>query len=548
MLTSYVSSPYTLIDIANADHIAAENELELASRAGNVENALSTDFDLELGGAEQAALEVGDASEAAEEVEAALVEADAQAYAGRRRRHAPPPRAHRHHGPKHHHRHRHGPKHRHPHRRHGRRRRRRRRGLFRRLARAARRIARKLRRRRRRRRRSIIRRVGRVARKVARKMAKAAAKAKRKIARSSAMKSLAKQLRKAGRRSRRALLKNKRKLKKLAKKLKLSASKVKKIIKHPRRMLKKAKKLGKKAKKALKKKIKKNKKKAKKARRAAKRKYQPKGLRMKKTPLTKRLKKVVETEPAAAAIKVAKNNWAWEDNVIKRLDKYVPPDPRDIKHRIATFESEADDACNKAEVLCVQQNLDHPLNGKTCQKAQKACFHARVALRVITEASTVCVEAEAPCARKDWQSKGKCLTLKAKCKRLLNAADYQYDQIHKVGKKVRDMNFNDKEANLAIDNVNKQAVNVRKAQRDHDEAEPKAMKCSETIALARTCELDMDESPKCVKAKKDATLCKAVVKDFRKLQKNLKKQIKRIDFAISRRNAAQAEAKMGAAL
>lgn len=441
----------------------------------------------------------------------------------------------------------------------------------RRRRRAARRAARRMAKARRRaaiRARKAAKRARRAARRAARRLKKMSKRNAKKLARSRAMRALASKLRRAGRKGRRQIMKSKKQVRQLAKQLKLSAAQVKRALRSPKRMIKKARKMAKKAKRVMKKQLKKNLKKAKKANKKAKKvakkakkaakkgkgkgkgksgKFRPKGLNIKKTPLSKKLKKVVETEPESAAIAKAKNNWAWEDRVVKRLDGYVPPNPKDIKNRIGVFESDSDHACTQAEVLCVQSKIEHPVNLKTCKKAQRACFHSKVALRVIREASVVCVKAEVPCARKDWVSKGKCIVEKARCKRLLNAAEYQYAKIHKVGKKVRDMHFNDDEANLAIDSVTRSSADLVKAQNDHDSAEDKAMKCSETISVAETCELNMDETPKCVKAKKDVTVCKAVVKDFRKLQKNLKKQLRKVDFAINRRNAAQTEAKMGAA-
>jgi hypothetical protein len=362
------------------------------------------------------------------------------------------------------------------------------------------------------------------------------------IAKAAALANIANSLKEGGKDARKALLKNKDQIKEMAKKLGLSAKQVKKAIKNPGKALKKAKKLTKKANKKIKKAVNKAKKAA-----AVASTFQPKeqGVLMKKTDLTKQLKKVVEGEPESAAIQKAKNNWLWEDVVFQRLDKYVPPDPKNIKDRVEKFEKEADESCGKAQGLCVQQKLNHPVNIKTCVKAKKACFHAKVAVRVISKASVVCVETEAVCGRTDWKGKGDCLVSKAKCKRLLLATDYQSTRTHQVGKIVRDMEFHDNEANELRDKVEKDSDVKDKVQKEHDGAEPEADKCKKAMETAKKCEIDMDESPPCKKATKKAEACEDSLQEFEKIKDKLKSAKKVVQKTIQEKNAAEAEAQQG---
>jgi len=268
---------------------------------------------------------------------------------------------------------------------------------------------------------------------------------------------------------------------------------------------------------------------------------------MKKTSVTKQLKKVVENEPESAAIQKAKDNWAWEDAIFSKLDTYAPPDPNMIKERIDKFDKESDEQCGKAGVLCVQPSMDHPLNPKTCLKAKKACYHAKVALKVITKASVVCVETMKVCGRQDWKGKGDCLVSKAKCKRLMMAVDHQYKKTQHAAKIVRDMNFNDGEANEGRDVVIKRGEVVKALQDDHDGKQDAAEKCGQVIDEWKTCQVNMDKSAECKKAKKAAEKCEDddKIPNFEKAKDALKAAKKGLAKAVQEKNAAEVEALQG---
>jgi len=268
---------------------------------------------------------------------------------------------------------------------------------------------------------------------------------------------------------------------------------------------------------------------------------------MKKTDVTKQLKKVVEEEPESAAIQKAKDNWAWEDAVFGRLDTYAPPDPANLKNRIDKFEREADEQCGKAQALCIPKSLSHPVNVKTCVAAKKACYHAKVAQRVITKASVACVETVGICGRKDWKGAGDCLVSKAQCKRLMLAVDHQYKRTQASAKIVRDMAFNDNEANEMRDKVEKKGEKVKVAQDSHDNVQPQAEKCETIISTWKQCEINMDKSDECKKAEKAAEKCEddEHIPNFDKAKDKLKAAKKSFAKTVNEKNAAEKEAKQG---
>lgn len=191
--------------------------------------------------------------------------------------------------------------------------------------------------------------------------------------------------------------------------------------------------------------------------------------------------------------------------------------------------------------------MDHPMNPKTCVKAKKACYHAKVALKVITKASVVCVESTKICGRQDWKGKGDCLVSKAQCKRLMMAVEHQYKKTQHASKAVRDMNFNDKEANESRDVAIKKGEQVKVLQDDHDSKQGGADACSKATDEWKTCQVNMDKSPACKKAKKAAEKCEDndAIPNFEKAKDKLKAAKKGLEKAIDEKNAAEKEALQG---
>lgn len=221
-------------------------------------------------------------------------------------------------------------------------------------------------------------------------------------------------------------------------------------------------------------------------------------------PLRKALDRVLAEEPDSAAIKKAKDNWRWEDVVLKRLDSYAPPDPRRLKKRLEKVREASGETCVTASDVCMQ----YPLNMHSCLTAKQACFESKVTVIRLQKAADVCIKAEEPCKRRDWQGQGECLVAKARCKKYLKYTAHSAVLAKKLSRTLRTLQIYDKEAAQARVAVKDGKVPLKAAQAKVKVLEKELKECIKSRTEAQKCEAkDDDVTPPCVKALKAAEEC-----------------------------------------
>lgn len=254
------------------------------------------------------------------------------------------------------------------------------------------------------------------------------------------------------------------------------------------------------------------------------------------------LREVVHNEPESAALAKAKNNWKWENQVFHRLNKYVPPNPKDIATRQDKLRDEAQNTCAKADSLCGH----NVRNMKTCVKAKEACFHAKVAAGKVVRASKICVDAQNMCGRKDFKSKGDCLVQKAKCKKFVMATNHSVKLSEKISKKVRDMEILDKEAEKLSIKVDNKRADVEALEAKAKKLEKVALQCKKYKKVEKECMDNADFSAECQSTIREVKKCTPILDAWQADQTKIKDKKRHLSRAKAERDGAEKEARESA--
>ena len=404
-------------------------------------------------------------------------------------------------------------------------------------------------------------------RKLSKKLKKGAKKISAKVKRGAAKAKLrAKKLvAKAKLRAKKLVAKAKRSAKKLGVKAKRTAKKLKKGAKRfVRKLLK-----GKKSKKSLKgkrvsaaakaaaaKRARMQKRIAKKraARRAfkklANKKFAPKVKALgnnEQAQLRQSLSKVVDAEPESAVVKVGKN-WAFEDTVVSRLNKYVKMDLNELKEKEQLITKDTHDVCGMVEKSCGTTSATALSNTRTCVLTKDACYAHKISLEKVRRAQKQCDIAKKLKARTDFLGQMDYSVELAKCKAYVKSVDYYIKKGSKAFASARHAEILDADATKARVRVANAEAKIEEIQKEVKTFKAAYKACKAWVEKRKPCDEAANfGSADCALARTKASKCEAAgdLEYYKEAKDKLKAHNDQLVNLKAERDAAETAALSG---